>query len=152
MNEEFFFQLYICFDAFAPLPEQYSNIHVSFYFWLLNKDHKSYFNVSTVRAWDRKDANKIWLSTHIISFLPFEFNHKGAYNPHWVLPTVANHYIIINTISVHCIALWLLVWKFNKVQNGWKIHYWGLSNQQSADLNTFKGCLLLILRRGITLT
>ena len=102
MNLEFFFQLYICFDTFAPLPEQYSNIHVSFYFWLINKDHKSYFNVSTVRAWDRKDANKLWLSTHIISFLPFEFNHKGAYNLHWVLPTEANHYIIINTISVHC--------------------------------------------------
>ena len=45
MNLEFFFQLYICCDTFAPLPEQYNNI--SFYFWLINEDHKSYFNVST---------------------------------------------------------------------------------------------------------
>lgn len=66
------YQLYICFDAFAPLPEQYNNIQVSFYFWLMDEDPKSYFNVSTLQAWDRKDRNKLWLSTPIISFLPFE--------------------------------------------------------------------------------
>jgi len=53
------YQLYICFDAFAPLPEQYDNIHVSFYFWLIDEDRKSYFNVSTLQAWDRKDRNKL---------------------------------------------------------------------------------------------
>lgn len=95
------YQLYICFDAFTPLPEQYNDIHVSFYFWLINEDHKSYFNVSTVQAWDTKDTNKLWLSTSITSFLPFELNHKGALYSHSVLPTVANYYAVINTKSVH---------------------------------------------------